>query len=316
MEAKAIDALAGALTRRLALRGLTSAGLIAAVAAAPARLGAAQEALTEAEAQALSDRFVAAFNSGETGPFEGVLAADAPVHWFWPTPAKGPRHLATAVGIARTAFPDAAIAVDKLLVSENWVTALGTVSGTHTGAILGVPPTNRAFAIDLIVVARTVDGMVAEVWIQYDLVDLAVQLGALEDEAALLLQSLRGAATAGATPDGGRAVSLDDVVAIEGVVLAVEFAPDGSIVDSRSKAEMSEADVMQLAAAGPTLNLLLGAAAQQVSELGVLDLNPPTWVVYSGGEGWTVALAGNVAIVAETAAVDFNALYDVVNGAR
>ena len=48
----------------------------------------------------------------------------------------------------------------------------------------------------------------------------------------------------------------------------------------------------------------------------MLEWGPPAWAVYSGGENWTTVFAGNVALIAETSAVDFNALYEAVVGPR
>jgi roadblock/LC7 domain-containing protein len=135
--------------------------------------------------------------------------------------------------------------------------------------------------------------------------------------AQTLLGTLVGGATAGATPSAaGAPVALDDLLAVDGVVFAVEFGPDGSVVNYRSEIDIPEPEIEQAAAAGPALSTLLALAAQRYGEISVLEWSPPSWVVYSGGEKWTTVLAGNVAIIAETATVDFDALYEAAVGPR
>ncbi|HEY8448178.1 MAG TPA: DUF2173 family protein [Thermomicrobiales bacterium] len=311
-----IGSIAADLTRRQALRGLSGAGLVvAATAMAPRGVGAAQT-LTEDEAEALADRLVGRFNAGDVEAFDSLIAADAPIHWFWPVPGVGPSHLAVVVGLVRTAVPDATLSVNRILVSGDWVTALATLRGTHTGRVLGLPPSGRAFSIDVIVVGRVEGGMVAELWIQYDLPNLIVQIGGLADVAQQLLASLTQGSDGGTPQVAETPVSLDDLLAVEGVVFAVSFGPDGSLIDYRSEIDIPLEEIEQAAAAGPGLSALLAVAAERYNDISVLEWSPPAWAVYSGGERWTAVLAGNIAVIAETATVDFNALYAALVGPR
>ncbi len=315
-EAETARTIAAHLTRRETLFRLSGMAAVAGAATMPGVAGAAQQELTEDDVEALADRFVGRINAGDFDALENLVAADAPVHWFWPVPGAGPRHLAFVLGLVRTAVPDATIAVDRLLVANNWATALGTIRGTHTGRVLGLPPSGRSFTIDLIVVGRIESGKVAELWIQYDLAALVVQIGGLADTAQLLLASLTQG-PAGATPQvAGTPVALDDLLTLDGVVFAVAFGPDGAMIDYRSEIDIPQAEIEQAAAAGPGLSALLGVAAQRYSDVSALEWSPPRWVVYSGGERWTAVLAGNVAVIAETATVDFNALYAALAGPR
>jgi predicted ester cyclase len=43
----------------------------------------------------------------------------------------------------RTAFPDAAVAVDELVADGDRVAVATTLTGTHEGALMGVEPTER-----------------------------------------------------------------------------------------------------------------------------------------------------------------------------
>jgi roadblock/LC7 domain-containing protein len=144
-----------------------------------------------------------------------------------------------------------------------------------------------------------------------------VQLGGLADTVQVLLASLTQGAAAGATPrTAASSVALDDLLSLDGVVFAVAFGPDGSVLEYRSEIDIPQAEIEQAAAAGPALSALLAVAAQRYEDVSALEWSPPSWVVYSGGPRWTVILAGNVAVIAETAAVDFNALYAALVGPR
>lgn len=54
--------------------------------------------------------------------------------------------------------------VDDVYLADDVVTVRGTVSGRHTGAILGVPPTGREVAFGTIAVHRIADGAIVESW--------------------------------------------------------------------------------------------------------------------------------------------------------
>ncbi len=54
--------------------------------------------------------------------------------------------------------------VEDVYLANDVVTVRGTVSGRHTGTILGVPPTGREVAFGTIAVHRVADGAIVESW--------------------------------------------------------------------------------------------------------------------------------------------------------
>jgi roadblock/LC7 domain-containing protein len=297
------------VSRRAVVRRLGSGGLLAAAAAiAPAatRVGA-QEALSEEDGTAIADRIVGRFNANDLEGLGKLIAPDAPIHLPWPIPGSGADYLLGIYRLSKICVPDSTISIGDLLIAEDRIVALATVRGTQTGTLLGVPATGAPIEVSAIFVARVADGKVAELWGQVDAVAVALQLTNAGDSVASLLGTLLQPPASQATPAAG-AASLDDLVAVPGVVVAIDFGPDGSLVQYRSSIDITQEEIEQAAKAGPTLNALLAVAASRYNDISVLGWDPPSWVVYSGGDRWSAVLAGNHALIAETAKTDFNAL--------
>lgn len=66
--------------------------------------------------------------------------------------------------ILRPALPDLSVEIHDQLVDGDRVVTRKTLRGTHRGALLGVPATGRAVAIDVIDVVRVADGRYVEHW--------------------------------------------------------------------------------------------------------------------------------------------------------
>jgi steroid delta-isomerase-like uncharacterized protein len=76
-----------------------------------------------------------------------------------------------------TAFPDVALSPEELVVSDDAVTGVFTITGTHTGEFQGHAPTGRAFTVRGIQVSKFRDGRIAERWGATDEKGIAEQLG-------------------------------------------------------------------------------------------------------------------------------------------
>jgi steroid delta-isomerase-like uncharacterized protein len=64
-----------------------------------------------------------------------------------------------------TAFPDLTIEADPVIASDDdYVTAVFTIRGTHTGPFQGHEPTGHGFTVRGIQVSKFVDGKIAERW--------------------------------------------------------------------------------------------------------------------------------------------------------
>jgi len=80
----------------------------------------------------------------------------------------------------RKAFPDLEVKTHLLVVEGDKVAGHFTGRGTHRGLFQGVPATEREWVAHCTAVYRVADGRIAEAWVNWDLLSVMEQIGALE----------------------------------------------------------------------------------------------------------------------------------------
>ncbi len=70
----------------------------------------------------------------------------------------------TFAQVLRPALSDLRVTIHDQVCEGDRVTTRKTVSGRHTGTLMGVPPTGRAVAIEVIDIVRVQDGRYVEHW--------------------------------------------------------------------------------------------------------------------------------------------------------
>jgi len=75
------------------------------------------------------------------------------------------------------AFPDLHYTLDDMVVEGDKVAVRCTVTCTHKGEFMGIPPTNKKVKVQLIAIERVVGGKIVEDWGISDTLDLMQQLG-------------------------------------------------------------------------------------------------------------------------------------------
>lgn len=70
----------------------------------------------------------------------------------------------TFQNVLRPAFPDLAVVIYEQVAEGDLVTTRKAITGTHTGPLLGIPPTGRWVTIDVIDIVRIRDGRYMEHW--------------------------------------------------------------------------------------------------------------------------------------------------------
>jgi len=78
------------------------------------------------------------------------------------------------------AFPDMHVTIDDMVAEGDKVAARVTITGTHKGEFMGIPPTNKKWTISLITISRIAGGKIVEDHGQYDALGLMRQLGLKE----------------------------------------------------------------------------------------------------------------------------------------
>ena len=83
------------------------------------------------------------------------------------------------IGAMRTGFPDLGVAVNDLVSQGEKVWTRVTVTGTHKGSFMNIPPTGKRISFEGIDIVRFSGGKVAEHWGVIDNLGLLTQLGAI-----------------------------------------------------------------------------------------------------------------------------------------
>ena len=76
-------------------------------------------------------------------------------------------------------LPNLHVAADDLIAEDGKVVKRWTATGTHTGTLAGIAPTNKAVSFSGMSTYRIDDAKILESWYVYDLFGLLQQLGAL-----------------------------------------------------------------------------------------------------------------------------------------
>lgn len=110
---------------------------------------------------------------------DGVRSNMAPGARFYgwasePLDADGHRAFMSAL---LTAFPDSQFIVDDVIVEGDKVAVRHHLQGTHQAEIQGIPASGRRVEIGAIVIFRMENGMIAEAWLNADIMGMMQQLG-------------------------------------------------------------------------------------------------------------------------------------------
>jgi len=94
-----------------------------------------------------------------------------------PWGGKGPAGMKDVIGVYHRGVKDARWEVNSMIEIGDTVVMRWTGSGTHTGELLGIPPTNRKVRVDGIWMFRVGGGKIVESWNCWDTLGMLQQLG-------------------------------------------------------------------------------------------------------------------------------------------
>ena len=75
------------------------------------------------------------------------------------------------------AFPDMHFTVEDQIAEGDKVVTRWTATGTHTGELMGIPPTGKQSTVTGISIGRYAGGKIVEVWDNWDALGMLQQLG-------------------------------------------------------------------------------------------------------------------------------------------
>jgi steroid delta-isomerase-like uncharacterized protein len=110
---------------------------------------------------ALLDKFVAPGYTEHSEGFQGVEPFRQQVAAF------------------RAAFPDLHVSIEDLLTDGDRFASRTTVTGTHTGDLMGLPATGKHISVEAVDIGRVENGQAKERWGGLNMYSLLTQLGAI-----------------------------------------------------------------------------------------------------------------------------------------
>ena|SRR6266545_1201329 len=134
--------------------------------------------------KAMFSRFHDAMNTGDaeliSKTIDEVFEPDVLIRTPLPVQATGAQALKQVWAILLRAFPDVHITVEDVIAEGDKVVARDTVTGTHQGEYMGVPPTGKSVTYNEIFILRFVKGRIAETWGVVDVLSQMKQLGVVQ----------------------------------------------------------------------------------------------------------------------------------------
>jgi steroid delta-isomerase-like uncharacterized protein len=130
------------------------------------------------ENKAVVRRFVEeVFNHGHLAAVDQFLAAEYRDANALPGQEPGREGAKRAFSLYQDVFPDLRYTIEEMIAEGDTVVTRVTFRGTHRGAFLGIPPTNRQVSVPAVHITRLVEGTIREHWSLMDDLGLMQQLG-------------------------------------------------------------------------------------------------------------------------------------------
>lgn len=131
--------------------------------------------------KAIFTRFCDAMNSGDekviSATIDELVEPDAVIRTPLPIAATGAQALKEVFAQLHRAYPDLHVAIEDMIAEGDRVVARNSVTGTHRGEYMGLPPTGRSVHYNEIFIFRFAGGRIAETWGVVDVIAQMKQLG-------------------------------------------------------------------------------------------------------------------------------------------
>jgi steroid delta-isomerase-like uncharacterized protein len=140
--------------------------------------------MTRDDVVAVLERQQGAMDRRDWATFRTLYAEDARVESPLGGSMQGPDAIVNGTDAFFSAFPDAVILRQPVIVDGNRAVVMAEVTGTQLGAIMGLPPSGRAFRLPTTFVFVLRDGLIVEERRIYDFTGLLIQIGVLKAKPA------------------------------------------------------------------------------------------------------------------------------------
>ena len=133
--------------------------------------------------KAIMQRFEDAMNTNDpeimSQTIDQLVAPDVLFHAPVTTGQNGAPAVKRVMMMLHDAFPDIHVEIEDMIAEEDKVVARSTVTGTHRGTYMTVPPTGKSVKYNEIFVFRFALGRIAEIWGVVDTLAQLKQLGVM-----------------------------------------------------------------------------------------------------------------------------------------
>jgi steroid delta-isomerase-like uncharacterized protein len=123
-------------------------------------------------------------NQGHLSVLDDIAAEDYVENDPFPGQGNGRTDFKARVATLLTAFSPCIFTIEDVVAEGDRVVVRWHSSGTHSGAFLGMPPTNRDYTIAGIDIHRLANGRMAEHWHVVDQLSQLQQLGMIPSPSA------------------------------------------------------------------------------------------------------------------------------------
>jgi steroid delta-isomerase-like uncharacterized protein len=118
------------------------------------------------------------WNQGNLNTVMELVANDCRYHDpVFPSLTSGAENIKNHIQTCRSGFPDLMVTIDDTIAERDEVVVHWTVTGTHKGQFLGMPPTNKKATITGTSINRIEGSKIAEIWSNWNLMSMMEQLG-------------------------------------------------------------------------------------------------------------------------------------------
>jgi predicted ester cyclase len=133
--------------------------------------------------KAVFERFHYVVNSGDieliSKTIDELVEPDALIHTPLPIEATGAQLLKQVWVMLLRGLPDLHMTVEDLIAEGDRVVIRDSITGTHRGEYMGIPPTGKTITYNEIFILRFAGGRIAETWGVVDVLSQLRQLGAI-----------------------------------------------------------------------------------------------------------------------------------------
>jgi steroid delta-isomerase-like uncharacterized protein len=133
--------------------------------------------------KAASRRFCDAMNTNDAEiiarTIDELVEPDALIRTPLPIAVTGARAMKEVFARLHQAYPDLHITVEDLIAEGDRVVSRNSVTGTHRGDYMGIPPTGRSVTYNEIFIFRFLNGRIVESWGVVDVLSQLRQIGAM-----------------------------------------------------------------------------------------------------------------------------------------